>query len=82
MFSTIQVGCENLKMFRHNIVCGHGTQFTFIKEQYVDRNETSLVSLKLLENDKRVQEVYYSRPYTLRADISRPDGEFSLDTVT
>ncbi|KAG8312455.1 hypothetical protein J6590_023063 [Homalodisca vitripennis] len=38
-------------------------------------NETSLVSLKLLEKGKRVQEVYYSRPYTLRADISRPDGK-------
>ena len=39
------------------------------------RNETSLVSLKLLEKGKRVQEVVYSHPYTLRADISRPDGK-------
>jgi hypothetical protein len=40
------------------------------------RNETSLVSLKLLEKGKRVQEVIYSHPYTLRADISRPDGKY------
>jgi hypothetical protein len=40
------------------------------------RNETSLVSLKLLEKGKRVQEAVYSHPYTLRADISRPDGEY------
>lgn len=39
------------------------------------RNETSLVSLKLLEKGKRVQEVIYSHPYTLRADISKPDGK-------
>ena len=40
------------------------------------RNETSLVSLKLLEKGKRVQEVVYSHPYTLRADISRPAGKY------
>jgi len=42
------------------------------------RNETSLVSLKLLEKGKRVQEVVYSHPYTLRADISRPDGTYGI----
>lgn len=36
----------------------------------------SLVSLKVLENDKRVQEVVYGHKYTLRAEISRPDGKF------
>lgn len=39
------------------------------------RNETSLVSLKLLEKGKRIHEAVYSHPYTLRADISRPDGK-------
>lgn len=39
------------------------------------RNETSLVSLKFLENGKRIQEVVYSHPYTLRAEISRHDGK-------
>ncbi|XP_054275006.1 uncharacterized protein LOC128994455 [Macrosteles quadrilineatus] len=42
------------------------------------RNETSLVSLKLLADGHRVQEVYYGRPYTLRADISRPDGTYGI----
>lgn len=40
-------------------------------------NQTSLVSLKLQDGSKRVNEVVYGRSYTLRADISRPDGEYS-----
>lgn len=39
------------------------------------RNETSLVSLKVLEKGKKLQEVVYGHSYTLRADISRPDGK-------
>lgn len=44
------------------------------------KNETSLVSLKVLDKDKkrRVQEVYYSRPYIIRAEISKPDGTYSI----
>uniref|UniRef100_A0A1B6CA23 ZP domain-containing protein n=1 Tax=Clastoptera arizonana TaxID=38151 RepID=A0A1B6CA23_9HEMI len=42
------------------------------------KNETSLVSLKVLEKGKRVQEVVYTHPYTLRADISRPDGTYGI----
>ncbi|XP_046385570.1 uncharacterized protein LOC124155621 [Ischnura elegans] len=42
------------------------------------KNETSLVSLKLLEKGKRVHEVVYGRAYTLRADISRPDGTYGI----
>uniref|UniRef100_A0A8D9BX38 ZP domain-containing protein n=1 Tax=Cacopsylla melanoneura TaxID=428564 RepID=A0A8D9BX38_9HEMI len=43
------------------------------------RNETSIVSLKLLDqNGKRVQEVVYGRPYTLRAEISRPDELYGI----
>ena len=37
-------------------------------------NETSLVSLKLMEGDKKIIQAVYSRPYTLRATVSRPDG--------
>nr|CAD7410732.1 unnamed protein product [Timema cristinae] len=43
------------------------------------RNETSLVSLKLLDkNNKRLQEVIKFHSYTLRADIERPDGEWTF----
>ncbi|XP_025199847.1 uncharacterized protein LOC112597836 [Melanaphis sacchari] len=42
------------------------------------KNETSLVSLKFLENGKRIQEVVYSHPYTLRAEISRHDGAYGI----
>ncbi|GLG94091.1 Uncharacterized protein GBIM_01365 [Gryllus bimaculatus] len=38
------------------------------------RNETSVVSLKLLDKGRKVTEAVYSKPYTLRADLSRPDG--------
>ncbi|KAF5278334.1 hypothetical protein FQA39_LY05823 [Lamprigera yunnana] len=37
-------------------------------------NETSQVLLKLIEGDKKVIQAIYSRPYTLRATISKPDG--------
>ncbi|XP_066992545.2 uncharacterized protein [Anabrus simplex] len=42
------------------------------------KNETSLVSLKLLEKGKKVQEAVYGHPYTLRADLSRPDGTYGI----
>lgn len=42
------------------------------------RNETSLVSLRVLEDGKKVQEAIYSHPYTLRAEISRPDGTYGI----
>ncbi|CAG9819114.1 unnamed protein product [Phaedon cochleariae] len=42
------------------------------------RNETSLVSLRLLENGKRITEAVYHRPYTLRTEISRPDGTYGF----
>ncbi|KAG8232370.1 hypothetical protein J437_LFUL008838 [Ladona fulva] len=45
------------------------------------KNETSLVSLKLLEKGKKVHEVVYGRAYTLRADISRPDGRAERQTL-
>ncbi|KAL2742516.1 hypothetical protein V1477_010145 [Vespula maculifrons] len=40
------------------------------------KNETSLVSLRLLDGSRRVQEAIYGHNYTLRAEISRPDGEY------
>jgi hypothetical protein len=41
-------------------------------------NQTSLVSLRLLEKEKKVYEAVFNRQYTIRADISRPDGEFDF----
>ncbi|KAK7575610.1 hypothetical protein V9T40_011896 [Parthenolecanium corni] len=38
------------------------------------KNEMSLVSLKVLENENQVKEVVYTHKYTLRAEISKPDG--------
>ncbi|CAH0555462.1 unnamed protein product [Brassicogethes aeneus] len=42
------------------------------------KNETSLVSLKLIEGTRKVTQAVYSRPYTLRAEISRPDGTYGF----
>ncbi|XP_012216844.1 uncharacterized protein [Linepithema humile] len=42
------------------------------------KNETSLVSLRLLDGGVRVQEAIYGRNYTLRAEISRPDGMYGI----
>lgn len=42
------------------------------------RNQTSLVNLQLLRNNKKVEQVVYGREYTLRADISHPDGKFGM----
>ena len=42
---------------------------------FFSRNQTSLVNLQLLRNDKKVDQVVYGREYVLRADISQPDGE-------
>lgn len=41
------------------------------------RNETSLVSLKLIDKNRKVKvnEVLYGHEYIIRADISRPDGK-------
>ncbi|XP_056635441.1 uncharacterized protein LOC130444369 [Diorhabda sublineata] len=42
------------------------------------RNETSSVSLRLIENNRKVTEAVYHRPYTLRTEISRPDGIYGF----
>lgn len=42
------------------------------------RNETSLVSLRLLDGNRKITQAVYSRPYTLRAEISRPDGTYGF----
>lgn len=44
------------------------------------RNETSMVSLRLMDPGKthRLQEVFYSHPYVIRAEISKPDGTHSV----
>jgi hypothetical protein len=42
------------------------------------RNQTSLVNLQLLRNDKKVDQVVYGREYILRADMSQPDGEYFM----
>ncbi|XP_044754911.1 uncharacterized protein LOC123313883 isoform X1 [Coccinella septempunctata] len=38
------------------------------------KNETSSVSLKILDGTRKVAQTVYSKSYTLRAEISRPDG--------
>ncbi|XP_016921888.1 uncharacterized protein LOC108003857 isoform X1 [Apis cerana] len=42
------------------------------------KNETSLVSLRLLDGGHKVQEAIYGHNYTLRAEISRPDGMYGI----
>ncbi|XP_018336489.1 uncharacterized protein LOC108744985 [Agrilus planipennis] len=42
------------------------------------KNETSLVSLRLIEDEKKVIQTVYGRPYTLRAEISKPDGTYGF----
>jgi len=42
------------------------------------RNQTSLVNLQLLTNNKKVEQVVYGREYTLRADITHADGQFGM----
>ncbi|KAJ8920168.1 hypothetical protein NQ315_011829 [Exocentrus adspersus] len=42
------------------------------------RNETSLVSLRLMDGTRKVLQAVYSRPYSLRAEISRPDGTYGF----
>ncbi|XP_014211259.1 uncharacterized protein LOC106641366 [Copidosoma floridanum] len=42
------------------------------------RNETSLVSLRLLDGTRRVQEAYFGHNYTLRAEISPVDGTYGF----
>ncbi|KAK0177322.1 hypothetical protein PV328_001390 [Microctonus aethiopoides] len=42
------------------------------------KNETSFVSLRLLDGMRRVQEATYGHNYTLRAEISRPDGMYGI----
>lgn len=48
------------------------------KPRFLHRNETSLVSLRLLDGGVRVQEAIYGHNYTLRAEISRPDGSYLI----
>lgn len=43
------------------------------------RNETSLVSLRMLNSDgKKVLNAAFGMPYTLRAKISKSDGTFTF----
>ncbi|NP_001153349.1 uncharacterized protein LOC100117022 isoform X2 [Nasonia vitripennis] len=42
------------------------------------RNETSLVSLRLLDGTRRVQEAIFGHNYTLRAEISPVDGAYGF----
>jgi hypothetical protein len=43
-----------------------------------NNNETSLVTLQLLREGRKVQQVVYGRDYTLMAHISQPDGTFGM----
>jgi len=55
----------------YHITCG--------KAGFQNRNnETSLVTLQLLREGRKVQQVVYGRDYTLKAHISQPDGTFGM----
>ncbi|CAG0922680.1 unnamed protein product [Notodromas monacha] len=43
-----------------------------------DKNETSLVTLKLISDGTRVRHTIYGQPYVLQADLSKPDGFHSI----
>lgn len=46
---------------------------------WFSRNETSLVSLRMLnDNGKKVMNAAFNLPYTLRAEMSKPDGKITL----
>uniref|UniRef100_T1ILQ0 ZP domain-containing protein n=1 Tax=Strigamia maritima TaxID=126957 RepID=T1ILQ0_STRMM len=45
------------------------------------RSELSEVSLKFLDDGKRVTEVYHGRQYTLRAESSKPDGIHGIKVI-
>lgn len=46
------------------------------------RNETSLVSLKVVnESGKKIREAVFGNKYFLRADLSKPDGRHIFFTL-
>ncbi|KRT85417.1 hypothetical protein AMK59_2129, partial [Oryctes borbonicus] len=42
------------------------------------KNETSLVSLRLLEGTRKVTQAVYSRKYNLHVELSKPDGTYGF----
>ena len=42
------------------------------------KNETSVVSLRLMEGNRRITQAVYSRKYNLRAEVSKPDGTYGF----
>lgn len=68
---------SNNKMY-HKTRIKRSPQVVKIKQRFLHRNETSLVSLRLLDEGVRVQEAIYGHNYTLRAEISRPDGSYLI----
>ncbi|KAJ8977946.1 hypothetical protein NQ317_017414 [Molorchus minor] len=43
------------------------------------RNETSQVSIRVVDaNGRKIVDAVYSRPYTLRAELSKPDGTYGF----
>lgn len=42
------------------------------------RDENSLVQLKFLENQRRVRETVYGREYTIKAELTHPNGTHGI----
>lgn len=42
------------------------------------RDDNSHVALKFIENDRRVREAVYGREYTIRAEVTQPNGTFGI----
>lgn len=42
------------------------------------KNETSLVSLRLLEGTRKITQAVYSRKYNLHVELSKPDGTYGF----
>lgn len=42
------------------------------------RDENSHVVLKFLDNDKRVRETVYGRKYTIKAELTQPNGTYGI----
>jgi predicted nucleic-acid-binding Zn-ribbon protein len=67
MHKTLELADDKFYM----ITCGRaGFQNT--------NNDTSLVTLQLLREGRKVQQVVYGRDYSLKAHISQPDGSFGM----
>lgn len=62
-------------------LCSRAYEYLNKSMSYFCRNQTSIVNLQLLRTGKKVEQVVYGREYTLRADITHPDGNLSHSSL-